>query len=364
MRLLISGGGTGGHVFPAIAIADAVKSLLPDTEILFVGASDRLEMTEVPKAGYQVIGLDIKGFQRKLSFRNIVVLWKFIKSLWRARTIIQEFQPDVVVGVGGYASGAVMKAAQWKKIPILIQEQNSYPGITNKLMASSASVVCAAFDDAKKYFQQAKFILTGNPVRKQLNQNLQRIEAYHYFGLDPLKKTICVFGGSLGAASLNAAVVHSYNTIMDRNDIQVLWQAGKRYEPELQKLEIASHPRVKMLSFIERMDYAYAVADVAIARAGALTIAELCLTSIPSVLVPSPHVAEDHQTKNAQSLVKHKAAWMVQDHLAQTELWIRVLELLDNEFIRSEMKTHLASLAKPNAAADIASEIIKLSKHS
>jgi UDP-N-acetylglucosamine--N-acetylmuramyl-(pentapeptide) pyrophosphoryl-undecaprenol N-acetylglucosamine transferase len=361
-RILISGGGTGGHVFPAIAVADAIRKLRPDADILFVGASGKLEMTEVPKAGYRVIGLDVRGFKRKFSLEQFKVLFKLAKSLLKARTIIKNFKPDVVLGVGGYASGPVMKIAQWLDIPLVIQEQNSYPGVTNRLMAGSARIVCTAFEEVAAFFPKSKFVLTGNPVRKCFFQAVDRQEAYRHFGLNPGLKTIGVFGGSLGARTLNEAIISAYGSIQVREDIQVLWQAGRQYEAEISSLPIANHPRIKMVSFIDRMEYAYAVTDVAVTRAGALTIAELCATGTPAILIPSPNVAEDHQTRNARSLISKGAAWMLEDYRAVAELWEKLDQLLADEKLRLDLSSKIKALAKPDAAERIAQELLYLAE--
>ncbi|MBK7231895.1 MAG: undecaprenyldiphospho-muramoylpentapeptide beta-N-acetylglucosaminyltransferase [Saprospiraceae bacterium] len=360
MKVLISGGGTGGHVFPAIAIADALKSLCPNLDILFVGALGKLEMTEVPKAGYKIIGLDIQGFQRKIGLAPFKTFWKLGKALLKSRSILKSFKPDVVVGVGGYASGAIMKAAQWSSIPTVIQEQNSYPGLTNRWMADHVNFICAAFEEVKTFFPKTKVYITGNPVRQNFNKLVDKNIAYEYFGLDSTKKTFCVFGGSLGAATMNKVILEALPQIYAREDIQILWQVGRKYEEEILKHKIASIKRVKICSFIDRMDYAYAIADIAIARAGALTIAELAITGTVSILVPSPNVTDDHQTKNAMSLVQRNAAILVKDENAIKDLWKTTISLSHDEVKRAEIKKNLLALAKPDAAKDIAQHIISL----
>jgi len=360
MKVLISGGGTGGHVFPAIAIADALKSLLPNVDILFVGAMGKLEMTEVPKAGYKIIGLDIQGFQRKIGFGPLKTFWKLGKALLKSKSILKSFNPDVVVGVGGYASGAIMKAAQWSSIPTVIQEQNSFPGLTNRWMAKHVKFICAAFEEVKNYFPNTKVFITGNPVRQNFNKIVDKNLAFEYFGLDSTKKTICVFGGSLGAATMNNVILEAYLQIKAREDIQILWQVGRRYEAEILKHPISSVKRVKICSFIDRMDYAYAIADVAIARAGALTIAELAITGTVSILVPSPNVTDDHQTKNAMSLVQKNAALLIKDSDASQLLWNSTISLLENEHQRADIKSSILNLSKPDAAKSIANHIISL----
>ncbi len=361
MKVLISGGGTGGHVFPAIAIADAVRSINPETEILFVGALGKLEMQKVPQAGYKIIGLPIRGFQRKLSLQNIKLIYSLVKSLWMSMEIIRTFKPDVVVGVGGYASGPILKMAAWKKIPILIQEQNSFPGVTNKLMAKAAKKICVAFEGLEKYFEKSKIAITGNPVRKDLINDVDSSRARMHFGLDPNIKTVGIFGGSLGARSINEAVLHIADKMEDEN-IQWLWQTGSLYYEQLSKHSLAEKKNVKILPFIDKMDFAYAASDIIVSRAGALTIAELCVKAKPSILIPSPNVAEDHQRKNAEAMLKKNAARMILDANAKSDLWKQIIELLDSEELKNEMKMALKKLARPNAALDIAKEVIELTK--
>ena len=360
MKLLISGGGTGGHVFPAIAIADAFKELHPEVEILFVGARGKMEMKEVPKAGYEIIGLDIGGFQRKFALHNITLGFRLLKSLLQANRILKTFKPDVVVGVGGYASGPILRMAAWNQIPFVIQEQNSYAGVTNKIMASQASCICVAFERMERFFDKRKLVNTGNPVRKEFLIPMNREEAFRYYQLDPNKKTICVFGGSLGARTLNEVISSQYETIRQRNDLQILWQVGKQYVEEFALSPMAQLEHVKMISFIDRMDFAYSIADVAIARAGALTISELAVTNTVAVLVPSPNVAEDHQKKNAASMILHGAARMVLDKNARDTLWNEVMALLDDVPLQKKIKNALSEIAKPNAAIEIAKCIDKL----
>ncbi|MBK9270168.1 MAG: undecaprenyldiphospho-muramoylpentapeptide beta-N-acetylglucosaminyltransferase [Saprospiraceae bacterium] len=358
MKVLISGGGTGGHVFPAIAVADALRAKVSEVEVLFVGALGKLEMTEVPKSGYNVIGLDIRGFNRKKIFVNLKVLWKLGKSLTKSVGILKKFRPDIVVGVGGYASGPVMLAAKWLGIPIVIQEQNSYPGLTNRRMAKYASMVCAAFDDVRPYFKSSQLYVTGNPVRKSFSMVVDKQEAYQYFGLDPTKKTICVFGGSLGAATMNKVIIQAYPLIRANENIQLIWQVGKMYENEIRSKLDGFENQIKIFSFIDRMDFAYAVADVAICRAGALTISEIAVTGTVSILVPSPNVTDDHQTKNAMSLVQRNASVLVKDEDALRKLWDATIALLYDDARQAEIRSNLEKLAKPQAADEIAQKII------
>ncbi|GAB4337665.1 MAG: undecaprenyldiphospho-muramoylpentapeptide beta-N-acetylglucosaminyltransferase [Flammeovirgaceae bacterium] len=363
MKVIISGGGTGGHIYPAIAIADAIKSIEPQTDILFVGAEGRMEMEKVPKAGYRIEGLWISGIQRGFSLnairQNLTFPFKLLHSLWKSNSILNSFKPDVVVGVGGYASGAILKAAQKKNIPTLIQEQNGYAGVTNKLLAKNAKKICVAYPQMEKYFPSDKIIFTGNPVRKDIS-NLPSLksQAVQHFKLDKNKPTLLILGGSLGAKTINEIVAISLEKWKTKG-IQIIWQTGKIYYPQYQKFASES---VVVLPFIERMDLAYSVADLVISRAGALSISELCLAAKPCILVPSPNVAEDHQTKNAMALVNEKAAHLIKDVEAKEKLFRSVLELIDNEGERQLLSQNIAKLAKPNAAIDIALEVLKLGK--
>lgn len=365
LKILITGGGTGGHVFPAIAIADAIKKLRPDTEFLFVGANGKMEMERVPQAGYAIEGLNIAGFQRSLSLKNLTFPYKLLTSLWKARRIIRRFQPDVVVGTGGYASGPVMRAAQRAGVPTLIQEQNSFAGVTNKLLGKKAAAICVAYDHMEQFFPAEKIVFTGNPVRQDiLNLKSKRDEAMRHYGLDPDKKTIAVVGGSLGARTLNEAMREGYNFLKTNNEqqttVNVLWQCGKFYEYEFSECDTAKLPNVRMLAFIDRMDLLYAAADVVISRAGALTISELCLVGKPAVLVPSPNVAEDHQTKNALALVEKGAARLVRDADASEKMLREALLILDSEALAFSLSESIRQLGRPNAAEAIAREAIKL----
>jgi UDP-N-acetylglucosamine--N-acetylmuramyl-(pentapeptide) pyrophosphoryl-undecaprenol N-acetylglucosamine transferase len=317
MKFIISGGGTGGHIFPAVAIANEIRRRQPDAEILFVGANGRMEMTRVPEAGYQIIGLDITGLQRRLTPQNILFPVRVFRSVRKAGKLIQEFRPDAVVGVGGYASAPVLLAATSRGIPSLIQEQNSYAGLVNKLLGRRVSKICVAYDGMEKFFPADKVVLTGNPVRTEIAHG-SRAEAHAFFNLDPTKKTLLVIGGSLGARTLNLATAAALGRLRDAG-VQLLWQTGKTYFSEAQQQAVpyaASH--LQALEFIRRMDLAYAAADVVISRAGALSVSELCLTAKASVLVPSPNVAEDHQTKNALALVGKGAAVLITDEHAST----------------------------------------------
>jgi UDP-N-acetylglucosamine--N-acetylmuramyl-(pentapeptide) pyrophosphoryl-undecaprenol N-acetylglucosamine transferase len=364
MKIIISGGGTGGHVFPAIAIADAIKKLRPDADLLFVGAEGKLEMEKVPKAGYPIEGLWISGFQRSLTLRNLMFPVKLIHSWWKARQIVRRFRPDVAVGVGGYASGPTLNATGAFGIPTVLQEQNSYPGVTNKILAKKAAKICVAYDGMEQFFPKEKIVLAGNPVRSEVFQNLEnkRQEGITYFGLSETKQTIFVFGGSLGARTLNEALAAGRQILNENRQVQVLWQCGRFYHENFKNSETAQLPTVKILPFIDRMDLAYAAADVVIGRAGALSISEMCLVGKPSILVPSPNVAEDHQTKNALALVEKDAALMVKDAAAKDELIWTALEVLKNKELQTQLSKNIKALAKPDAAEAIANVVLNLIK--
>lgn len=363
-RVIISGGGTGGHIFPAIAIADEIKKRNPKAEILFIGAQGKMEMEKVPAAGYRIEGLTIVGFQRKLTFSNFLLPFKIIKSLFKARSILKEFKPQAVVGVGGYASGPTLQAATMLKLPTLVQEQNSFPGKTNKLLASKVNVLCTAYDGLDKFFPKEKIRLTGNPVRHDMvSIDGKREEAMNYYGFDSSKKTILIIGGSLGARTLNNALVQNIAEIARHDEIQILWQSGKLYYEQM--LEIMNKEKVgsiKLVQFIDRMDLAYAAADVIISRAGAISVSELCLIGKPVVLVPSPNVAEDHQTKNAMALVNKNAAILVKDTEATQHLFSVVFQLMTDESRMMTYSSEIKKLAKPNATADIVNELEKIAR--
>lgn len=365
MKILISGGGTGGHIFPAIAIADALKTKQPDAEILFVGAMGKMEMERVPKAGYRIKGIPVSGLQRKLTLtnllKNLTLPAKLAISLLKSRLILRRFKPDIVIGTGGYVSGPVVKTAAAMGIPTVIQEQNSYAGMTNRLLAEKAKLICVAYPGMEQYFAADKIKFTGNPVRSDLLQ-LQSLkdEAYAFFNLNPLKKTIVVLGGSLGARTLNQAMRAGYALLKDQSQVQVLWQCGKLYETDFQDCDTAKLPHVRMMPFVSRMDLAYALADVVITRAGALTISELCITAKPAVLVPSPNVAEDHQTKNAMALVNLQAARMVTDADAESLMLTEALAILQSHTLAYNLSETIKTLAKPNAAMVIAEEVIRI----
>ncbi len=365
IKILITGGGTGGHIFPAIAIADAIRAVRPDAEFLFVGAKGKIEMDRVPLAGYPIEGLNIAGFQRGLSFsslrRNLSFPFKLIGSALRAKRILHAFQPNVVIGTGGYASGAVMRAAQQLGIPTVIQEQNSFPGVTNRLLAKQAACICVAYDGMERFFPADKIRLTGNPVRQDLTRLAgMQADARAAFGLDPTKKTIYLTGGSMGARTLNEAMAAAHNLLQIRPDTQVLWQCGRFYVAKYQNCDTARLSNVRLVPFVDRVDQAYAAADVVIARAGALTISELCIVGKPVVLTPSPNVAEDHQTKNALALTQVGAARIVRDAEAVEKLLPEALLVLENEALAFAMSESIRSLARPNAAGIIADIVLDL----
>lgn len=359
-RFIISGGGTGGHIFPAIAIANALKEKDPSCEILFVGAEGRMEMEKVPAAGYQIIGLPIRGFDRKNLLRNIGTLYLLWKSMRKAKFTIRQFQPDAVIGVGGYASGPTLKVASKMGIPTIIQEQNSYAGVTNKLLAAKAACCCVAYDGMDRFFPIEKIVMTGNPVRQNLQLDPEKIaEAYQYFQLDPTKKTLLVIGGSLGARTINQSIL-SHLDDLRQNRIQLIWQTGKLYYEQIQKAVAGSDISGFMITdFISRMDYAYAVADVVISRAGASSISEICLLGKASILVPSPNVAEDHQTHNVMALVSKEAAIMIRDDEAPQKLVDEAIQLLQDVDRQKVLSVHSAALAQHDSDKRIADEVFK-----
>ena len=364
-RIIISGGGTGGHVFPAIAIADALSFQLRDPDILFVGAKGRMEMEKVPESGYSIVGLPVEGFRRKFSLANLKVILKLLYSLMMAGKLIRKFSPDVVIGVGGYASGPVLRKAARMGIPTLIQEQNSYAGVTNRLLAKKARKICVAYEGMEKYFPADKLVLAGNPVRKEimeLSAKENRTKARSVFGLDNESTVLLVLGGSLGARSINQAVLSGLKMILE-SGIRVIWQCGKYYYEEAKGSlgEIAGN-RIILHDFIRNMDQAYLAADAIISRAGAITISELCHVGKPAILVPSPNVAEDHQTKNAQSLDAKSAAICIADHEAGEKLIPTALELLKDPGRMRELSGNIGGLAIDDSAGLIAAEVIGIMK--
>ncbi|MDH5381276.1 MAG: undecaprenyldiphospho-muramoylpentapeptide beta-N-acetylglucosaminyltransferase [Cyclobacteriaceae bacterium] len=353
-RLIVSGGGTGGHIFPALAVANELKKQNPLSEILFIGAKGKMEMTRVPAAGYEIEGLWISGLQRKLTFENLLFPIKLILSVLKASRIIKKFKPDAIVGTGGYASGPTVIAASRKNIPVLLQEQNSYPGLTNRKLSRYAKKVCVAYDNMDRYFDPAKVVFTGNPVREDIDgSKTKRSEALTYFGLADNKKTVLIIGGSLGARTINESIVSGVNRLVDAG-FQVLWQTGKLYYEEmLDRSSVGIEQGVAINQFIDRMDYAYSCADIVISRAGALSISELCIAGLPVIFVPSPNVAADHQRKNAESLVKQDAALLVEDAVAKEKLIDVLIETANNEELLIKLAKEIKKLAKPDATKDI-----------
>jgi UDP-N-acetylglucosamine--N-acetylmuramyl-(pentapeptide) pyrophosphoryl-undecaprenol N-acetylglucosamine transferase len=360
-RIIISGGGTGGHIFPAISIANALRKIDPEVDILFVGAEGRMEMERVPSAGYKIAGLPVAGFNRKNPFKNIPVLIKLARSLILARRIIRDFNPDVVVGVGGYASGPVLRQAGKMGIPVLIQEQNGYAGVTNKLLAKKASVICVAYDGMEKYFPAEKIIKTGNPVRQNFD-NLKdlKAEAFSFFNLTENIPVVLVLGGSLGAGSINSSLSENIKSIID-SGCQWIWQTGKYYFEDVNALvAVTAAKNIRVHGFINRMDYAFAAADVIITRAGAGTISELCLVGKPVILIPSPNVAEDHQTKNALALSEKNAAVLLPDNQALRSIVSEAVSLVSDVQKRKALSENILKMADRDADIRIAEEVLKL----
>ncbi|MCQ2332264.1 MAG: undecaprenyldiphospho-muramoylpentapeptide beta-N-acetylglucosaminyltransferase [Paludibacteraceae bacterium] len=362
-RYLISGGGTGGHIFPAISIANELKARDGECEILFVGAKGRMEMKRVPEAGYEIVGLNVQGFHRHHLWKNIGVLYNLIKSMCKVKKVIQEFKPDVAIGVGGYASGAALRVAENMGIPVVIQEQNGFAGVTNKLLAKKAERICVAYDGMEKYFPAEKIVVTGNPVRQNLfNHDISKAEALAHFGLKEGKKTLLVIGGSLGARTINHSLMRSLR-LLTESDVQVIWQTGK-YGYSESKEAYSKYDKSKgsivITDFVKRMDYAYAAADVVISRAGASSISELCLLGKACILVPSPNVAEDHQTHNAMALSSKGAAILIKDQDARDELVDTALTLLGDDKRRTALSRNIATLGIKDSAAKIVDEIEKV----
>lgn len=364
LKVILSGGGTGGHIFPAVAIANEIKKLVPDSEILFVGALGKMEMEKVPAAGYKIIGIPIAGLQRKFTLSNFKLPFLIIKSMMKTKKIVTDFAPDVVVGTGGYASGPLLKAATNKGVPALIQEQNSYAGITNKILSKKAKKICVAYEGMEKFFPPEKIILTGNPVRQDLaNVSEKRSEALSFFKLDPNKKTILVIGGSLGARTINEAMGDGL-ALLEKNNIQLIWQTGKGYYVTAsQQAKPFSDKHIYALDFVSRMDLAYAAADIVVSRAGASSVSELCNLGMPCILVPSPNVAEDHQTKNAMALVNKEAAILVKDSEAREKLISAAIELINDNTKQVVLKNNISKMAFLNSANIIAKEVLKLANY-
>ena len=356
-KFILSGGGTGGHIYPAIAIANELKARFPDAEFLFVGAKDKMEMQKVPQAGYHIKGLWIAGLQRKLTLQNVLFPIKLINSLWKSRMILQQFKPNVVIGTGGFASGPLLQMANMMDIPTLIQEQNSYPGITNKLLSKKANKICVAYENLERFFPKEKMILTGNPVRQDLiDIESKKEEAIQYFNLDANKKTVLVLGGSLGARRVNQLIEKELDTILSQ-DVQVIWQCGKLYFEEYKKY---NSQKVQVSAFIDRMDLVYAAADIVISRAGASSVSELCIVGKPVIFIPSPNVAEDHQTKNAKTIVDKKAALMLKETELDLHFSLIFESLLKDSGKQDQLSKNIKQLALPNATKQIVDEILKL----
>jgi UDP-N-acetylglucosamine--N-acetylmuramyl-(pentapeptide) pyrophosphoryl-undecaprenol N-acetylglucosamine transferase len=363
-RVIISGGGTGGHIFPAIAIANAFRERYHDAQILFVGAAGRMEMTRVPEAGYKIMGLWISGLQRKLTWSNLLFPVKLVVSYIRAAVIIKRYRPHVVIGTGGYASGPIMMAATRFRIPSVIQEQNSFAGLANKQVADKVSKVCVAYDGMEKYFPKEKIVITGNPVRKDIISVASKVaKAKQHFGFETGRKTLLVIGGSLGAKTINESMLKGIEKLIDAQ-VQVIWQTGKgyynSYRAQLSHFDLR---RIRVHDFVKEMDLAYAAADVVISRSGALAVSELCIAGKSTILVPSPNVAEDHQTKNAMALVEKDAALMVADKDAREKLVDEALKLLFDDKQAAKLQHNILGLARPHATEDIVNEIEKLIKH-
>jgi len=359
-KFIISGGGTGGHIYPAIAIANELKNRFPKADILFVGASDKMEMQKVPQAGYPIKGLWIAGIQRKLTLQNAMFPLKLMSSLAKSFGILRSFKPDVVIGTGGFASGAVLKVASMMGRPTVIQEQNSYPGITNKLLSKKANKICVAYENLERFFPKENLILTGNPVRQDLISVAEkRNEALDYFKLDASKKTLLVLGGSLGARRINQLIAKELDFLLSQN-VQIIWQCGKLYFEEYQHFN--DKENVQVLSFIDRMDLVYAAADVVISRSGASSVSELCIVGKPVIFIPSPNVAEDHQTKNAKAIVDKNGALLLKESELDAQFETVFQELISNEEQQQKLSANIKQLALPNATKDIVDEIVKLIK--
>ena len=359
LKFILSGGGTGGHIYPAVAIANELKSRFPDAEFLFVGAKDKMEMQKVPQSGYTIEGLWIAGLQRKLTLQNAMFPFKLLSSLWKSRSILKEFKPNVVIGTGGFASGPLLQMANMLHIPTVIQEQNSYPGITNKLLSKKANKICVAYENLERFFPKGKMILTGNPVRQDLIEiEGKRDEAIKYFNLDANKKILLVLGGSLGARRMNQLIEKELEKFIAQ-DVQVIWQCGKLYFEDYKKY---NGNDVQVLAFIDRMDLVYAAADIIISRAGASSVSELCIVGKPVIFIPSPNVAEDHQTKNAQAIVDKKGALMLKESDLDSQFSLVFEALLKDSGKQDQLSNYIKHLALPNATKQIVDEIVKLIK--
>ncbi|HTM65712.1 MAG TPA: undecaprenyldiphospho-muramoylpentapeptide beta-N-acetylglucosaminyltransferase [Flavipsychrobacter sp.] len=362
-RVIIAGGGTGGHIFPAVAIGHAIKRLQPDAALLFVGAKGKMEMEKVPQEGFEIVGLDIAGFNRSNLLKNLTLPFKLLKSIAEAKNIVKTFKPNAVVGVGGYASFPMLNAAQRMGIPTLIQEQNSYAGKSNKMLGKKARAVCVAYEHMEQFFPKEKLILTGNPVRKNIaHSSLTREDGQRWLAMNSSKQTILVIGGSLGAKSINEAIDIELEELLKEN-VQIIWQTGKPYYKQAVD-RAKGFNNVKVFEFIREMDYAYAAADIVVSRAGALAIAELCIVAKPVIFVPYPFAAEDHQTSNAMALVEHNAAEMVRDSDAKTDLIKKIKQLQKDAVAQSVMSKNLKAMAITNADERIADKVVEIAKAS
>lgn len=359
-KFIISGGGTGGHIYPAIAIANELKARFPEAQFLFVGASDKMEMQKVPQAGYSIEGLWIAGLQRKLTLQNMMFPFKLMSSLWKSRKIIRKFKPDVVIGTGGFASGPLLQAANSYGIPTVIQEQNSYPGITNKLLSKKANAICVAYDNLERFFPKNKIVFTGNPVRQDLLDVVsKRLEGISYFELDSTKKTLLILGGSLGARRINELIAKEID-FLNEIGIQIYWQCGTFYYEEYKHFN--EKLNVQVVAFIDRMDLIYAATDMVISRAGASSVSELCLVGKPTIFIPSPNVAEDHQTKNALAVEDKGGAILLKENELDEQFETVFTDLVSNESKQKKLSENIKKLAKPNATKEIVDEILKLVK--
>lgn len=358
LKFILSGGGTGGHIYPAIAIANELKSRFPDAEFLFVGAQDKMEMQKVPQSGYAIEGLWIAGLQRKLTLQNAMFPLKLVSSLLKSRKIIKKFKPDVVIGTGGFASGPLLQTANTLNIPTVIQEQNSYPGITNKLLSKKANAICVAYENLEQFFPKNKIVFTGNPVRQDiLDIDSKRSEALSYFNLDENKKTLLVIGGSLGARRINQLIAKEIDFLRN-NNLQIIWQCGNLYMADYKHFSEVEN--VQVVSFIDRMDLIYAAADFVISRAGASSVSELCLVGKPTIFIPSPNVAEDHQTKNAKAIVDKNGALLIKESELDEKFESVFNKLIHDENLQKSLSENMKKLAKPNATKDIVEQIVKL----
>ncbi len=358
MKVIISGGGTGGHIFPAVSIANEIRKRDKDAQILFVGAEGKMEMEKVPAAGYEIVGLPVAGFQRRITYKNITFFFKLFASMQKAKKVVKDFKPDVVVGVGGYASGPILRVANNNNIPSVIQEQNSFPGVTNRILSQKVNKICVAYPNMERFFPQEKIVLTGNPIRQNLVKKMDRVEAAAMFGMDPDKKVVFVTGGSLGARTINEGILAGYEKLLDAG-FQLIWQTGKFYYEQIFNA-VPEREGLRILAFVERMEAAFSLADVVVSRAGASSISEIAMLKKATVFVPSPNVSEDHQTKNAMALVNENAAVLVKDTEVKDKLIDEVAALIGDEDKLRKLEQNVVKFAKPDAAVNIVDELLKL----